>query len=130
MRQEHERHSSELQKEEVTVKTIVVLERQEIEQIVNGEPFALRLADGSSITIQAEREREREREDGVERKPRRKAQRKARAARQTHPGDEKGLNARPSVNEKLLLCPAAGCGRRFIHQAWLDRHREREHGNS
>ena|SRR3990167_6113740 len=125
------------------MKTIVVLERQEIDLIMNGEPFVLRLADGSSITIQAESERV----DGAERKARRKARKSRgignktyRCAKCPETFDNKyalgghskshrdGAATRVSAGNAVLKCPQEGCGARFVHQAWLDRHREREHG--
>ena len=130
------------------MKTIVVLEPSEIERISSGEPLALRLADGSSITIQAERE-----SDGDRDKPRRGPQKNGRrrtiagqgpyscdscgrrfaapqglaghSSRGACASGDKGGKAQRNV---MLRCAEPGCDYHTLHPGWLNRHREKEHG--
>ena len=127
------------------MKTILVLEKEEIARITGGEPLALHLADGSSITIQAEKDGE---TDPVQQRGNRRQKPGGRYrcggcgetfanrfaigghAKGCAKCKKKGADARSTIGEKLLACSEPGCGRRFVHQAWMERHREREHGKS
>ena len=106
------------------MKHTLTLDKDEAARLMSGEPFILTLGNGGTITLQVERERERvagERDNGAPRKKTRK-----RPGGRKEPA-ERGLNVRTTRGEKLLVCPQPGCGRRFVHQAWLERHKERDH---